>query len=119
MADILGIHIFYELYDCDCSQLNQVDELREMLLDAVRSVSLEPLEVVSHRYHPQGASVVILISESHITIHTWPEHGYAAVDLFSCRLDVDPNLVGQVLDASLNPSRSEIQIIERGLRQGR
>ena len=116
MPEALGMHVLYELYDCPAAPLDNRERMREVLYDAVRSVKMTPLEDASHRYKPQGVSVVILVAESHIAIHTWPEYGYAAVDFFSCRTDIDPQRVRSVLEHALNPGRVEMQVIQRGSR---
>ena len=118
MPEPLGIHVLYELYDCHATRLDDRGRMREVLYDAVRSVKMVPLEDASHQYQPQGVSVVILVAESHIAIHTWPEYGYAAVDFFSCRTDIDPQRVCSVLKHALNPGRVEMQVIQRGSRAG-
>ena len=114
MPEALGMHVLYELYDCPAAPLDDRERMREILYDAVRSVKMTPLEDASHQYKPQGVSVVILVAESHIALHTWPEYGYAAVDFFSCRTDIDPERVRSVLERALNPGRIEMQRIARG-----
>jgi len=112
----LGIHVLFDLFDCDAQLLNDSEALRRLLIQAVEEAGLTPLESASHQYVPQGASVVVLVAESHCSIHTWPEHRYAAVDLFSCRVDVDSNRVRTVLENGLKPDQVDIQVIERGQR---
>jgi len=112
----LGIHVLYELYECEAALLDDGEFLRRMLYDAVRSVEMVALEEAYHQYQPQGVSVVILVAESHIAIHTWPEYGYAAVDFFSCRTDIDPERVRAVLQRALKPGRIDSRLIERGHR---
>ncbi len=114
MSRPLGIHVLYELYDCDRQLLDEVDYLRRMLYDAAGTATMIPLKAVSHKYQPQGVSVVLLIAESHMSVHTWPENGYAAVDFFSCRIDVDPDSVKAVVENALKAKRLSMQIIERG-----
>lgn len=114
MTQPLGIHALYEFYDCDPQLLDSPEHMRKILWDAALKAGMTPLEEASHRYQPQGVSVVILVAESHISIHTWPEHGYAAVDLFSCRTSVNTEEVHDFLAAALAPGRSESQVILRG-----
>lgn len=116
MAAFLGIHVLYELYECDAALLDDVEVLRRTLYDAVRSVEMVALQEARHQYEPQGASVVILVAESHIAVHTWPEYRYAAVDFFSCRTDIDPERVRVVLERALKPGRIDSRLIERGHR---
>ena len=114
MGTSLGIHVLYELYDCEAALLDDVEVLRQTLYDAVRSVEMVALQEAYHQYEPQGVSVVILVAESHIAVHTWPEYGYAAVDFFSCRTDINPERVRAVLQGALKPGRMDSRRIERG-----
>lgn len=114
MGAFLGIHVLYELYDCEAALLDDGEVLRQTLHDAVRSVEMVALQEAYHRYEPQGVSVVILVAESHIAVHTWPEYGYAAVDFFSCRTDIDPERVRAVLQRALKPGWIDSRLIERG-----
>ena len=114
MKGPLGIHVLYDLYRCQKEALDDPAELNRLLLEAVTEAQMTPLESASHKYTPQGVSVVVLVAESHISIHTWPEYDYAAADFFSCRTDVDPERVRAVLARTLNPERIEMQIIQRG-----
>ncbi|HHY35599.1 MAG TPA: S-adenosylmethionine decarboxylase proenzyme [Firmicutes bacterium] len=86
----LGRHILAEVYGCDFDILNDLDRIREILVSAALSAGAEVREKAFHRFSPQGVSGVVVISESHIAIHTWPEYGYAAVDVFTCGDHVDP-----------------------------
>ena len=116
MPEPFGLHVLYDLYDCDPALLDRLDRLRALLHEAVRSVDMVALEACAHQYQPQGVSVVLLVAESHMAIHTWPESGYAAVDFFSCRTDVDPLTVRAVFERALTPGRIEMQRIDRGRR---
>lgn len=86
----LGRHILAEVYGCDFDILNDLERIREILVSAALSAGAEVRETAFHRFSPQGISGVVVISESHIAIHTWPELGYAAVDVFTCGQRVDP-----------------------------
>ena len=86
----LGRHILAEVYGCEFSVLNDLDKIREILVSAAISAGAEVRETAFHRFSPQGVSGVVVISESHLAIHTWPELGYAALDVFTCGERVDP-----------------------------
>ena len=86
----LGRHILGEFYGCDSTTLNDVDTVERVLVDAALNAGAEVREVAFHRFSPQGVSGMVIISESHLAIHTWPELGYAAVDVFTCGNEVDP-----------------------------
>jgi S-adenosylmethionine decarboxylase len=80
----LGQHLLIELYGCDAGILDNLEHVRQALLHAARLVSATVIEVVSHKFQPHGVTVVVAIAESHLSVHTWPEFGYAAVDVFTC-----------------------------------
>lgn len=86
----LGKQILIEFYGCDVNLLNKPAALKEMLEDAARAARCTIIETLIHQFNPYGVSGVVVISESHLAIHTWPEYGYAAVDIFTCGEDVDP-----------------------------
>ena len=85
----LGKHVTIECYDCDEHLMNSRDELERACLQIVRESGATIISSHFNRFEPQGVSGVIVISESHFTIHSWPEHGYAAVDYFTCGDSVD------------------------------
>jgi len=79
-----GRHILMELTGCTFDLLNSVDQVRSILLSSAKDGGATVISSHFHPFSPQGLSGVIVIAESHITIHSWPEHGYAAVDVFTC-----------------------------------
>jgi S-adenosylmethionine decarboxylase len=86
----LGRHILAEVYGCPAEILNDVKMIEETLVNAALEAGAEIREVVFHKFSPQGVSGVVVISESHLAIHTWPELGYAALDVFTCGDRVNP-----------------------------
>ena len=90
MEQALGRHILCEAYGCDAQVINDLDAVQRIMVDAAIVSGAEVREVAFHRFSPQGVSGVVVISESHLAIHTWPELGYAAIDVFTCGEDVNP-----------------------------
>jgi len=86
----LGRHVLAEICGCDFNILNDLDKVEEILVNAALEAGAEVRECVFHKFSPQGVSGVVVISESHLAIHTWPELGYAAVDVFTCGEKVNP-----------------------------
>lgn len=86
----LGRHVLAEIYQCDFDILNDIKKVEEFMIKAALEAGAEVREYVFHKFSPQGVSGVVVISESHLAIHTWPELGYAAVDVFTCGDNVDP-----------------------------
>jgi S-adenosylmethionine decarboxylase len=85
-----GTHIVCELSGCDARVLTDVDRVRSIMVEAAHEANAEILKVAFHRFQPHGVSGVVVIAESHLSIHTWPESGYAAVDFYTCGDHTDP-----------------------------
>ncbi len=111
----LGRHILVELHDCDREALNDLDLIREVMLKAAVDCGAVVLGESFHRFSPQGVSGVVVIAESHISIHTWPEYGYAAADVFTCGTTVNPEIAAQVLIEKLGSKNHTITEIKRGI----
>lgn len=86
----LGRHVIAELSGCPFEVLDDVKQVEDIMVNAALDAGAEVREFVFHKFSPQGVSGVVVISESHLAIHTWPELGYAAVDVFTCGENVDP-----------------------------
>ena len=86
----LGRHVLAEVYGCDPNILNDATAVQEILVAAAQAAGADIRAVTFHKFSPQGVSGVVVISESHLAVHTWPEYGYAAVDVFTCGTAVDP-----------------------------
>ncbi len=112
---ILGRHLIVEMADCDCNILNDQESLQRHMEEAVRRSGATIVKSVFHRYNPQGVSGVVVIAESHISIHTWPEYGYAAVDFFTCGDSVDPYRAHEYLSAAIGARKSVVQEAKRGI----
>ena len=86
----LGTHIIVELSDCNPRILSDVEHVTDILVTAAKQANAEVLQTAFHRFMPQGVSGVVVIAESHLSIHTWPEYGYAAMDIYTCGDHTDP-----------------------------
>lgn len=86
----LGRHVLAEIYGCEFDILNDIKKVETIMVNAALEAGAEVREFVFHKFSPQGVSGVVVISESHLAIHTWPELGYAAVDVFTCGDKVNP-----------------------------
>jgi len=106
-----------EYYDCSPELLNDVGFIRQTMLDAATAMGATIVEQVFHHFSPHGVSGVVVIAESHLAIHTWPEYDYAAVDLFTCGSDVDPEIGFHVLKNALEAARYNTTKILRGKRK--
>lgn len=111
----LGKHLLVELNNCPSAPLNDVSFIRETMLSAARESGATVLGESFHTFSPQGVSGVIIIAESHLTIHTWPEHGYAAADIFTCGTTVQPEKAAEVIIAKLQPQSHAVISMNRGI----
>lgn len=113
--DTRSTHLLVELWDANRAKLDSVTEARKILHEAARRARVTVLHSAFHRFNPVGVSGVVVIAESHITIHTWPEAGYAAADIFTCGDEAMPDLAAQHLAQGLEARRVEITRVTRGV----
>ncbi len=111
----LGKHLLLELKGCDKEVLNDVSFLRSTMLAAARECGATVLGESFHQFSPQGVSGVVIIAESHLFIHTWPEYDYAAADIFTCGNSVEPERAAQVLMEKLGSKNHSIIELQRGI----
>ncbi|APM38980.1 adenosylmethionine decarboxylase [Clostridium kluyveri] len=111
----LGRHILAEIYGCDGEILNNKDFIEKIMVDSALKAGAEVREVAFHRFSPQGISGVVIISESHLTIHTWPELGYAAVDVFTCGDRINPWDACNYMTEKFNAKNMTATEIKRGI----
>ncbi|KPQ00363.1 MAG: S-adenosylmethionine decarboxylase SpeD [Bacteroidetes bacterium HLUCCA01] len=111
----LGRQILVEYYDCDADVINDVAQIENILLSATRAAKASIISHNFHKFSPHGVSGTIVIAESHVAIHTWPEYNYAAVDIFTCGETIDPWVIQEYIkDAFLSKNISSIEM-KRGL----
>jgi S-adenosylmethionine decarboxylase len=113
--DALGRHILAEIYECDPKILNDRVLIEQIMVESALEAGAEVREVAFHKFSPQGVSGVVVISESHLTIHTWPELSYAAVDVFTCGERVNPWDACNHLVKKLNAGHISTTEIKRGI----
>lgn len=111
---ILGHHTLIELHGCNGAKLRDGASLRTLMIEAVRRSGGTYVTDVFHHFSPHGVSGVIVIAESHVTIHTWPEHGYAAADVFTCGMNFDQRAFVEMMQAGLGAGNATTRTIERG-----
>ena len=110
-------HLLAEYWECDRALLDDQSYIAELLERAALATGATIVEVIFHRFAPQGVSGVVVIEESHLSIHTWPERGYAAVDFFTCG-DTEPERGHPVLLEGLGAGRAELMVVRRGRPDG-
>lgn len=112
---ILGRHALVDLYGCDPGKLDDFEYVEELLTKCAEELNCTIVKKVFHRFSPQGVSGVIVIAESHLSIHTWPEHGYCAVDLYSCDMTCNLDRLPEMIQKGLGAERVEYKKHLRGL----
>lgn len=110
----LGKHILVEMYDCDKRKLNNHARVQEMMETAAKVAKATVVASEFHQFNPYGVSGAVIIAESHLTIHTWPEYGYAAVDVFTCGEEIDPWVCVRHLISELKPKSHQALELKRG-----
>ena len=106
-------HLLLELYECDYEKLNDESFLRCTLNRAAKLANATVLNLISNKFEPQGVTAIALLAESHISIHTWPESNYSAVDIFTCGQNMLPELASKYLIEGLNAAEHTLRIINR------
>lgn len=114
----LGRHLLLELYDCSTEVLNSLESVKTALVEAAKRAEATIVDVVFHEFSPFGISGVVVIAESHLSIHTWPEHRYAAVDIFSCGDSIDPTEAASYLVEQFQAGRASCVEVRRGVFPG-
>ena len=113
LYDFQGNHLLLELYGCNRDKLNDELYLRCQLNSAAKLAKASVLNIVSNKFEPFGVTAIALLAESHLSIHTWPESQYSAIDIFTCGRNMKPKLASQFLIESLEASNYLLKTISR------
>ena len=108
----IGRHIILEMWGCQ--NLDSVDTAEQALREMVTALDVNLLDLRVYPFSPVGVTGIAIVSESHLVIHTWPEHGYAAVDIFTCGAPREPQDAVHVLRKHFQPERIGVMEINRG-----
>jgi S-adenosylmethionine decarboxylase proenzyme len=114
MNHVLGQHLLVEYYNCNSQILDDVEGIEKHMNAAAKACGATIVQSSFHRFQPWGVSGVVVIAESHLAIHTWPEYGYASVDLYTCGEDIQPEVAYLFLKEALQAEISEKQFLKRG-----
>ena len=106
-------HLLLELYRCDYEKLNDESFLRCTLNNASKLANATVLNLISNKFEPQGVTAIALLAESHISIHTWPESYYSAVDIFTCGPNMKPDIASKYLIEALMANEHLLRVINR------
>ncbi|HDO19787.1 MAG TPA: adenosylmethionine decarboxylase [Thermoplasmatales archaeon] len=113
VLNAIGRHLLIEMRGC--KNLNDKEVIKNMLKDAVEACNATLIEVEVHEFSPYGVSGIAIIGESHLSIHTWPEYGYAAIDIFTCGTRVNPYDALPPFKDVLQPKEVSVLEIKRGI----
>ncbi|MCA0969849.1 adenosylmethionine decarboxylase [Halobacillus litoralis] len=113
--DTMGRHVIAELWDCNEEKLNDMSYIEQVFVDAALKAGAEVREVAFHKFAPHGVSGVVIISESHLTIHSFPEHKYASIDVYTCGDRIDPNVAAHFIVEALEAGKNETVEVPRGM----
>lgn len=114
----LGRHLLIELFECDMRVLGDLEKVKAVMLEAARRAHATIVDVVFHQFNPHGISGVVVIAESHLTIHTWPEYCFAAIDVFTCGETLEPEIAAEYLVKEFGAKRHILEERLRGLGLG-
>jgi len=107
-----GIHLIADFWYG--KTIEDEKEIKKILIGAAKSGKSRPLEIIIHKFNPQGMTGIVLLAESHIALHFWPEFNYLAIDIFTCGDKATPFKALQYLKKKFRPKRVEVQKIKRG-----
>ena len=115
---VLGLHHLAEFFGCDPERISHIENLQPLAAEAARRGGATVVGETGHQFEPRGASGVVLLAESHLSFHTWPEEGYVAVDLFTCSADLDVDSVFRAVARTTGAQSVQVTCVERGFRAG-
>ena len=115
LMNALGKHVIVELYDCDPEIINNQELVEKIMIDAVGISGATLVKTVFHKFSPHGITGVAVVAESHFAIHTWPEYGYCAVDIFTCGDVIDNRLALDHIKKQLCAKSVSILEMKRGI----
>lgn len=108
----MGRHLLLEIYDVNHELLNDGNSLADAMVQGVNNAGMTILNVFKHKFEPQGVTIVIALSESHVSCHTWPEEGCTAIDVYTCGAG-NPNLIADYLINYLQAVNYNLKEIKR------
>ena len=111
----LGRHLLLELNGCNPKLLNDVKRVEEIMVAGAKIAKATIVGTHFHQFSPHGISGIVVIAESHVAIHTWPEHGYAAVDIFTCGDTLQPEVAAEFLVEKFQARNPSLFEMKRGL----
>ncbi len=115
MAKSLGRQALAEFFNCSSQILDDRESLEHIMIKSAEAAGAFPVKSLFHKFSPHGVTGVVIISESHLSIHTWPEYSYAAVDIFTCGNTIDNIRAMEYIKDKLSSGYYSIMEISRGI----
>ncbi|MVT13110.1 MAG: S-adenosylmethionine decarboxylase [Euryarchaeota archaeon] len=114
MKMAVGIHIIADFYGVDKDKITYVEQIKPIFEETVRYAGLTKISSDYYQFKPKGCSGIVLIAESHLSFHTWPEHELITLDIYTCGDPKQAYLALEFLERSLSPKKTSQMVIERG-----
>lgn len=111
----LGTHLLVELKDCNVDVLKDLNKVKGALVSAAKEAKATIVDVSFHEFNPFGISGMVVIAESHLSIHTWPEYAYAAIDIFTCGDVIKPEVAARYLIEQFESKNPSVVEMKRGI----
>ncbi len=111
----LGNQLIAELYGCDAKIIDSVQKVEQIFVEAANKANATVIEHNFHNFSPHGVSGAVIIKESHFAVHTWPEYGYCAVDIFTCGDLTDNSVALAIIKSGLQAEHISVTELRRGL----
>ncbi len=111
----MGVHLHIELWECEPDMLNNPQGVEQAMTEAAHKANCTVVQKVIHQFSPHGVSGVVVLAESHISVHTWPELGYAALDVFTCGSQCTPKSAADHLIHAFSAKKSTVKSFSRGI----
>jgi len=111
----LGKHLIVELYGCEEKLISDVNFVQSIMIESAKAARTTIIDSVFHKFQPYGVSGVVVIAESHLAIHTWPEHKFASVDFFTCGNKSNPWKAFKIIRKKLKATHFSVMKMQRGL----
>jgi S-adenosylmethionine decarboxylase len=113
VPQVVGRHAIYELFGGNPTLLDDEDFVKTSLTEAAAATGATLLGLITHKFEPQGVTGVALLSESHISFHSWPEYGYASIDSYTCGEHTDPEAACHSLKAAFKSTHGSMRLLKR------
>ncbi|MEG6587035.1 adenosylmethionine decarboxylase [Dendrosporobacter sp. 1207_IL3150] len=111
---LVGRHLTVDMYGCSFEALDNLDSIKHAIFAGIQEANLNLLEFSSHKFEPHGVTALALLNRSHMNVHTYPDLGYAAIDIFTCETNASPEKAVQALKSYLKPEKVKTTHVKRG-----